>query len=83
MLSEFAARFDQGSTPFDRPQDPELSALIAKAGGNVSPDLDDYAQRKGIGYWTCKLSFYGAAKANAANWEFAKEKFSAIPGVQI
>ena len=83
MLSEFAARFDQGSTPFDRPQDAELTALIAKAGGNMSPELDDYAQRKGIGYWSCKLSFYGAAKANAANWAFAQEKFSAIPGVKF
>jgi hypothetical protein len=83
MLSEFAARFDQGSTPFDRPQDAELTALIAKAGGNMSPELDDYAQRKGIGYWSCKLSFYGAAKANAANWAFAQEKFSAIPGARF
>ncbi len=83
MLSEFTARFDQGSTPFDRPQDPELPALIAKAGGEASPELDAYAQRKGIGYWSCKLSFYGAAKANAANWAFAKEKFSAIPGAKF
>ncbi len=83
MLSEFAARFDQGSSPFDRPQDPELTALVAKAGGNMTPELDDYAQKKGIGYWSCKLSFYGAPKANAANWAFAKEKFSAIPGAKF
>ena len=83
MLSDFVARFDQGSTPFERPQGPELPAMIAKAGGEASPELDEYAQRKGIGYWSCKLSFYGAAKANAANWEFAKEKFSAIPGVKF
>jgi len=83
MLSEFAARFDQGSSPFDRPQDAELTALIAKAGGEMSPELDDYAQKKGIGYWNCKLSFYGAPKANAANWAFAKEKFSEIPGAKF
>jgi (+)-pinoresinol hydroxylase len=83
MLSEFAARFDQGATPFDRPQDAELTALVAKAGGNMSPELDDYAQKKGVGYWSCKLSFYGATKANAANWAFAKEKFSAIPGAKF
>jgi FAD/FMN-containing dehydrogenase len=83
MLSEFVARFDQGSSPFDRPQDAELTALIAKAGGNMSPELDDYAQKKGIGYWNCKLSFYGAAKANAANWAFATEKFSEIPGAKF
>ncbi len=83
MLSEFAARFDQGSSPFERPQDAELTALIAKAGGEMSPELDDYAQKKGIGYWNCKLSFYGAAKANAANWAFAKEKFGEIPGAKF
>jgi (+)-pinoresinol hydroxylase len=83
MLSEFAARFDQGSSPFDRPQDAELTALIAKAGGEMSPELDDYAQKKGIGYWNCKLSFYGAPKANAANWAFAQEKFSEIPGARF
>jgi FAD/FMN-containing dehydrogenase len=83
MLSEFAARFDQGSSPFERPQDAELTALVAKAGGEMSPELDDYAQKKGIGYWNCKLSFYGAAKANAANWAFAKEKFSEIPGAKF
>jgi (+)-pinoresinol hydroxylase len=83
MLSEFAARFDQGSSPFDRPQDAELTALIAKAGGEMSPELDDYAQKKGIGYWSCKLSFYGAAKANAANWAFAREKFAEIPGAKF
>jgi FAD/FMN-containing dehydrogenase len=83
MLSEFAARFDQGSSPFDRPQDAELAALIAKAGGEMSPELDDYAQKKGIGYWNCKLSFYGAPKANAANWAFAKEKFSEITGAKF
>jgi 4-cresol dehydrogenase (hydroxylating) len=49
----------------------------------MSPELDDYAQKKGIGYWSCKLSFYGATKANAANWAYAKEKFSAIPGVKF
>ncbi|HXA76093.1 MAG TPA: FAD-binding oxidoreductase [Candidatus Acidoferrales bacterium] len=83
MLSEFAARFDQGASPFDRPQDPELTALVAKAGGNMSPELDDYAQQKGVGYWSCKVSFYGATKANAANWAFAKEKFSAIAGAKF
>jgi (+)-pinoresinol hydroxylase len=83
MLSEFAARFDQGSSPFERPQDAELTALIAKAGGEMSPELDDYARKRGIGYWSCKLSFYGAAKANAANWAFAKEKFGEILGAKF
>ncbi|HKV04207.1 MAG TPA: FAD-binding oxidoreductase [Candidatus Acidoferrales bacterium] len=83
MLSEFATRFDEGSTPFERPQDAELTALLAKPDGGSPAELDEYAHRKGISYWSCKLTFYGAAKANEANWEFAKEKFSAIPGAKF
>ena len=83
MLSDFATRFESGGTPFERPLDPELSDLIAKGGGLATSALDGYAQRKGLGYWSCKLSFYGASKANAANWEFVREKFSEIPGVRF
>ncbi len=83
MLSDFTARFESGGTPFERPQDPELTDLIAKGGGLATSALDDYAQRKGLGYWSCKLSFYGAPNANAANWAFAKEKFSEISGVKF
>jgi len=63
--------------------DPELTALLAKPDAVSSPELQQYAKRKGTSYWSCTLSFYGAEKANAANWEFAKEKFSAIPGAKF
>ena len=64
---------------FARP-DAELTALRA------SPDkqgLDDYAARKNIPYWSVSLPFYGPAKVVAAQWEFAQEKFSSIPGVKF
>jgi len=60
-----------------------LTALLAKPIEENFAALDDYAQRKGIGFFSCTLNFYGAAAANAANWEFAKEKFSAIPGAKF
>jgi (+)-pinoresinol hydroxylase len=63
--------------------DAELAALLAKPDAVSSPELQQYAERKGASYWSCTLSFYGAEKANAANWEFAKEKFSAIPGAKF
>jgi (+)-pinoresinol hydroxylase len=72
-------KWNRGEGP--PPPDAELSALLAKSEGGGSPELEQYALKKGISYWSCKLSFYGAEKANAANWEFAKEKFSVIPGV--
>jgi 4-cresol dehydrogenase (hydroxylating) len=83
MLADFEGLFEKGSSPFTVPRDPEVSAVMAKPGGGTPEELNEVAQRKGISFWTCKLSFYGAAKANAANWEFAKEKFSIIPGVKF
>jgi (+)-pinoresinol hydroxylase len=80
MISEIAKWNEGGGPP---PPDAELAALLAKGEGGLSPDLEQYALKKGVAYWSCKLSFYGAAKANAANWEFAQEKFSAIPGVKF
>jgi len=65
------------------PPDAELTALLAKPNAVSSPELKEYAEKKGIGYWSCTLCFYGAPKANAANWEFAKEKFSAISGAKF
>ncbi len=83
MVSEFEGLFEKGLTPFTVPRDPEVSALDAKKGGGTPQELDEIARRKGISYWSCRLAFYGAAKTNAANWEYAKEKFSAIPGAKF
>ena len=65
------------------PPDTELTALLAKPNAVSSPELKEYAEKKGIGYWSCTLCFYGAPRANAADWEFAKEKFSAISGAKF
>lgn len=60
--------------------DPELAAL--RASGSTK-DLEDYAARKKIGYWSVSLPFYGPADVVAAQWEYAKRKFSVIPGVRF
>lgn len=57
------------------PPDPELAAL--RASGSTK-DLDDYAARKNVGYWSVNLPFYGPADVVAAQWEYAKRKFSVI-----
>ena len=79
MISEIVTYNEAGPPP----PDAELAALLAKPGAESSPEMQEYALRKGVSFWSCKLSFYGAPKANEANWEFAKEKFSAIPGVKF
>jgi (+)-pinoresinol hydroxylase len=67
-----------GSVP-----DPQLTTLLAREGGPDPDAMDAYAQKKGIHHWSCRVSFYGGPQANAGNWEFAKEKFSAIPGAKF
>ena len=66
------------------PPAPEVTALLQKTGGDISsPDLQKYAQDKGLPYWSCTVKFYGPVKGIQAHWEYAKEKFSAIPGAKF
>ena len=60
------------------PPNPELDALHASGS---TKDMEDYAARKNLPYWSFPLYFYGPAKVVAAQWEHAKERFSTIPGV--
>jgi len=80
MIQEIDVWNEGGAPP---PPDAELAGLLAKSDAGFSPELEAYALQKGISYWSCKLSFYGSPKANEANWESAKEKFSAIPGAKF
>jgi len=65
------------------PREPELAALVTKDDGALGPELQAYADRKGMAYWSCNLSFYGPAKVVAAQWEYAKERFSSIAGAKF
>jgi (+)-pinoresinol hydroxylase len=59
----------------------ELTAL--RTSGDKKA-LDDYANRNNIPYWSISLPLYGPAKVIAAQWEYAKDKFSAaIPGAKF
>ena len=62
------------------PVSAELAALIAKAVERDTRGLDDYAAAKGLAAWSVKIKFYGPVKAVQAQWEYARERFSKIPG---
>jgi 4-cresol dehydrogenase (hydroxylating) len=63
---------------FFSPIGTELRDMLSR---NASTDeLEAYAKRKGTGYWSCTVKFYGPAKSIRANWEYCQEKFAAIPG---
>jgi (+)-pinoresinol hydroxylase len=64
-------------------QDAEFAALHATPGGAPTQELEQYARAKHLAYWSIELPFYGPAKVVAAQWEFAQEKFSAIPGAKF
>ena len=64
-------------SPLAYSRDPELASLRAKGS---TGDLEKYAAQKNIPYWSVSLPFYGPAKVVSAEWEYAKQRFSAIPG---
>jgi len=64
-------------------QDHALAALRAKPGGASTQELEQYFQSKDMPFWSIELPFYGPAKVVTAQWEFAKERFSAIPGAKF
>lgn len=59
---------------------PELARVRVGASTN---DLERYVAQQGRGYWSVDLPFYGPSKVIAAQWEYAKERFSRIAGVQF
>ena len=61
-------RVSQGGTAFDAP------------GGPSVEEMNRLAAEKNLPYWSAELRFWGPPKVIAAQWEFVKEKFAAIPG---
>jgi 4-cresol dehydrogenase (hydroxylating) len=70
----------EGSFPAIAPEHGELLKTM-KLG--YSPELEAYGLAHDIAYWKVALPFYGPAKAIAAQWDYAKEKLSVIPGVRF
>jgi (+)-pinoresinol hydroxylase len=56
------------------------AALLTTANSPSVQELEKIAQEKNLPYWNCELNFYGPPKVVDAQWEYAKEKYSAIPG---
>ena len=74
----------QGTMALDSPL---LTYRVSKGGGVVDlpgdisvTELERIGREQNIPYWSAELHFYGPAKVVDLQWEYAKEKFSAIPG---
>lgn len=59
------------------------SALLMVPGGPSIEELENIGKQNNLAYWSCNFSFYGPPKVIEAQWEYAKEKYSAIPGVKF
>lgn len=61
---------------------PEFMALISR--GAKPEEYEQYAQRKGIPFWSCAFTFYGPEKIIRAQWEYVQQRFTkAIPGASF
>jgi len=74
----------QGTSALDSPL---LNYRVSKGGGVVDlpgdisvAELERIGRERNMPYWSAELHFYGPAKVVDLQWEFTKEKFSAIPG---
>jgi 4-cresol dehydrogenase (hydroxylating) len=61
----------------------ELLDLLATPGGPSKEALEAHAQKVGRGLWGAMLQFYGPPKIIQAQWEYSKERLSAIPGAKL
>src|SRR5579862_3446378 len=73
----------QGTMALDSPL---LNYRVSKGGGVVDlpgdisvAELERVGREQHMPYWSAELHFYGPADVVDLQWEFAKEKFSAIP----
>ncbi len=54
--------------------------ILDMPGGPSVAELEKLAEEKNLPYWGAELHFWGPEKVIDAQWEYTKEKFSAIPG---
>ncbi len=65
---------------FSVERNPELRALVSKPGGASNAELEKYAAKTGLPYFGATLEFYGPEKVIEAQWAYAWERLSKIPG---
>jgi (+)-pinoresinol hydroxylase len=56
------------------------SALVMSPGGPSVDELEKIGREQNLAYWNCEMNFYGPPRVVEAQWEYAKERYSAIPG---
>ena len=55
-------------------------SVLDMPGGPSIAENEQLGRDKNLAYWSCTLHFYGPSKVVDAQWDHAREKYSAIPG---
>lgn len=63
------------------PRDAELTALLARAA--TAEEWDRYAERRNVPFWNLRFTFYGPRKLVDARWEYVRERFAPMAGVEF
>ena len=77
------SQFTLTSPVLNGPRDAELEALASRPGGGTAQEWDQYAQRKDRPFWSARFTFYGPQAVVNARWEYARQRYSAIQGVEF
>lgn len=64
------------------PRDKRVVDYVTTAGHDLSQaELNAFADKNGVPYWSITLKFYGPTDAVRANWEYSKREFTKrVPG---
>jgi (+)-pinoresinol hydroxylase len=58
-------------------------SVLDMPGGPTVAETEGMAEQNGLAYWSMVLRYWGAPKIIDAQWEYTKEKFSAIGGARF
>jgi FAD/FMN-containing dehydrogenase len=77
------SQFTLTSPVLHGPRDAELEAMAARPGGGTAEEWDRYAESKDQPFWSVRFTFYGPQPIVDARWEYARQRYAAIPGAQF
>jgi hypothetical protein len=62
---------------------PEVAAILAQPFAQSAQNLERWAQRNDVGYYSCELQFYGPKEGIGANWRYAQRRLREIAGAKF
>jgi (+)-pinoresinol hydroxylase len=81
LVSEFALDSSWNlESPLFASRDPAVRAVVSRADGQLTAELDRTAEEKGLPAWRTRVRFYGAPAVMDAKWEYVQRRIrEAVP----